>query len=132
MSTKSLTQSQAVVDATKTVLAEAYQLGTQVILTDDQQKEVSDILVAGFLDRSIPLKPTAANEARLSDLKALQAYVKSLIKNWLGKSTALNGKAAPVEAAEAKEEVPVKPTKEPARSPKRIRVAPTQQQETVI
>ncbi len=89
---KQATQGEAVVQAVRDVLKSDYKEGIKVVLSDDQRKEVSELLVKGFTDRRIPLKASPANEAKLGDPKQLQSYVKGLINNWLTKSPLLNGK----------------------------------------
>lgn len=94
-----LTQGAAVIQAVKSVLKGDYKLGVKVTLTDDQRKAITEVLVKGFTDRSIALKASPANEAKLKDQKLLAAYVKGLIVNWLTKSPELNGKPKAVKAA---------------------------------
>lgn len=89
---KQVTQGEAVVQAVRDVLKSDYKEGAKVILSEDQRKAVSELLVKGFTDRRIPLKPSPANETKLADPKQLQSYVKGLINNWLTKSPLLNGK----------------------------------------
>lgn len=96
-----MTQGAAVVQAVREVLKSEYKEGSKVTLNDDQRKMVTDILVKGFSDRRIPLKASTANDAKLSDPKQLQAYVKGLINNWLAKSPELNGKPKKMKSAPA-------------------------------
>jgi hypothetical protein len=109
-------QGQAVIQAIRDVLKADFKEGTKVVLSDDQRKLITDILVKGFTERRIPLKASAANEAKLADPKKLHGYVKGLINNWLTKSPMLNGKPrklAPVKA------VPVEDKATDATSPKK-------------
>jgi hypothetical protein len=94
-----LSQGDAVVQAVRDVLKSEYREGTKVVLSDDHRKAVSELLVKGFAESRIALKPTPTNEAKLKDPKLLQAYVKGLINNWLQKSPLLNGKPAKAKKA---------------------------------
>jgi hypothetical protein len=96
---KQFTQGEAVVQAVRDVLKSDYREGVKVILSEEQRKAVTELLVKGFAERRIPLKPSPANEAKLADPKKLGAYVKGLLNNWLTKSSALNGKPKKAKAA---------------------------------
>jgi hypothetical protein len=93
-----MSQGDAVVQAIRDVLKSDYKEGAKVVLSDDHRKAVSELLVKGFTEGRIALKPTPTNEAKLKDAKLLQGYVKGLINNWLTKSPLLNGKPAKAKA----------------------------------
>ena len=132
-SVKVMTQGDAVVQAVREVLKQEFKEGSKVTLSDDQRKKITEILINGFSERRIPLKASPSNEAKLSDPKQLQAYVKGLINNWLNKSPILSGKPAKVKSPLAemikKEPLPSDLVKQTA--PKASERAETKKPDTV-
>jgi len=61
------------------------------VLTSEMKEQVMSIIVAGFKARTIALKDTPANQAKLSDDAKMREYAKSTLHNWLLKDIRLNG-----------------------------------------
>ncbi len=91
-----LTQRQAVFNATIKVLEDSnvsYDQGTDVkdVLTADHRTAINAIICEGFVNGTIELKDTPANQDKLSNPSKLKSYVSGLMSNWYRKDKALNG-----------------------------------------
>lgn len=91
-----LTQREAVFQEVMKVLKQekitlASKQAAKTVLKETHIKSVVAALSVGFKSKAIALKDTESNKKKISDAKALEAYVIGLLNNWLRRDDRLNG-----------------------------------------